>query len=103
MYKIDTKVLLLKIFAPAVVFSLSYLVLGLFCSIPHILLFCILGTVILLPLWKTLLIAFVFFGVAGLLSAFVAPLENQIFAQMRTALLNRLPIGFDWTNYEALH
>lgn len=24
----------------------------------------------------------------------------RIFAQMRTALLNRLPIGFDWTNYE---
>lgn len=47
-----------------------------------------------------MLIAFVFLGVAGLLSAFVAPLENQIFAQMRTALLNRLPIGFDWTNYE---
>ena len=47
-----------------------------------------------------MLIAFVFVGVAGLLSAFVAPLENQIFAQTRTALLNSLPIGFDWTNYE---
>jgi len=53
-----------------------------------------------LPLWKILIIAFVFFGAAGLLSAFVAPLENQIFAQMRTVLLNSLPIGFDWTNYE---
>lgn len=53
-----------------------------------------------MPLWKIIVIAFVLFGVAGLLSAFVAPLENQIFAQMRTALLNRLPIGFDWTNYE---
>lgn len=51
-------------------------------------------------MYKIVLIASVFFGVAGLLSAFIAPLENQIFAQMRTALLNRLPIGFDWTNYE---
>ena len=130
MNKIDTKVLLLRIFAPTTVLSLSYLILGLFCNMPHILLFCILGTVILVPmelgmiiwaskkeygtcslksalegqeklaLWKIVLIAFVFVGVAGLLSAFVAPLENQIFAQTRTALLNSLPIGFDWTNYE---
>ena len=130
MNKIDTKGLLLRIFVPTTVLSLSYLLLGHFCNIPYILLFCILGTVILAPmelgmilsagkkehgkyslksafdgqekfaLWKIVLIAFVFLGVAGLLSAFVAPLENQIFAQMRTALLNRLPIGFDWTNYE---
>ena len=130
MNKIDTKGLLLRIFVPTTVLSLSYLLLGHFCNIPYILLFCILGTVILAPmelgmilsagkkehgkyslksafdgqekfaLWKIVLIAFVFLGVAGLLSAFVAPLENQIFAQMRTALLNRLPTGFDWTNYE---
>ena len=130
MNKIDTKGLLLRIFVPTTVLSLSYLILGHFCNMPYILLFCILGTVILAPmelgmilsaskkeygkyslksafdeqeklaLWKIVLIAFVFFGVAGLLSAFIAPLENQIFAQMRTALLNRLPIGFDWTNYE---
>lgn len=130
MNKIDTKELVLKIFTPTIVLSLSYLLLGHFCNIPHILLFCILGTVILVPmelgiilsaskkengvyslksafvgqeklsLWKIIIIAFVFFGVAGLLSAFAAPLENQIFAQMRTVLLNSLPIGFDWTNYE---
>ena len=130
MRKIDTKGLVLSIFTPTIVLSMSYLLLGHFCNIPHILLFCILGTVILvpmelgiilsaskkengtyslksafvgqekLPLWKILSIVFVFFGVAGLLSAFVAPLENQIFAQMRTVLLNSLPIGFDWTNYE---
>ena len=132
MNKIDAKGLILRIFAPTIVLSLSYLILGHFCNIPHILLFCILGTVILVPmelgiilsaskqengayslksafveqeklsLWKILIIAFVFFGVAGLLSVFVAPLENQIFAQMRTALLNSLPIGFDWTNFEYL-
>lgn len=130
MNKIDTKGLLLRIFTPTIVLSLSYLLLGHFCNIPHILLFCILGTVTLVPMelgiilsaskkengvyslksafvgqeklppWKILIIAFVFFGVAGLFSAFIAPLENQIFAQMRIVLLNRLPIGFDWTNYE---
>ena len=130
MNKIDTKGLLLRIFVPTTVLSLSYLIMGHFCNMPHILLFCILGTIILVPmelgmiisaskkeygtcslksalegqeklaLWKIVLIAFVFVGVAGLLSAFVAPLENQIFAQTRTALLNSLPIGFDWTNYE---
>ncbi|MCI6918915.1 MAG: CPBP family intramembrane metalloprotease [Lachnospiraceae bacterium] len=130
MNKIDTKGLLLRIFVPTTVLSLSYLILGHFYNMPYILLFCILGTVILVPmelgmilsaskkeygkyslksafdgqeklaLWKIVLIALGFLGVAGLLSAFVAPLENQIFTQMRTALLNRLPIGFDWTNYE---
>lgn len=130
MDKIDAKGLILRIFTPTIVLSLSYLLLGHFCSIPHILLFCILGTVILvpmelgvilsaskrengvyslksafvgqekLPLWKILIIAFVLFGIAGLLSAFAAPLENQIFAEIRTALLSHLPTGFDWTNYE---
>lgn len=51
-------------------------------------------------LWKIVLIAFVFFGIAGLLSTFVAPIENQIFAEMRATVLNNLPIGFDWTNFE---
>ena len=130
MDKIDAKGLILRIFTPTIVLSLSYLLLGHFCSIPHILLFCILGTVILvpmelgvilsasksengvyslksafvgqekLPLWKILIIAFVLFGIAGLLSAFAAPSENQIFAEIRTALLSHLPTGFDWTNYE---
>lgn len=130
MNKIDTKGLLLRIFVPTTVFSLSYLILGHFCNMPHILLFCILGTIILVPmelgmiisaskkeygtyslksalegqeklaLWKIVLIAFVFLGVAGLLSAFVAPLENQFLSKIRATVLNNLPIGFDWTNYE---
>lgn len=130
MNRIDTKGLLLRIFIPTIVFSLSYLILGFFCNIPHILLFCIVGTFTLIPmelgmiisaskkengtyslksafegqekfaLWKIVLIAFVFFGIAGLLSAFVAPIENQIFAGMRNIVLKNLPIGFDWTNYE---
>ena len=132
MNKIDTKGLLLRIFAPTIVLSFIYLLLGQFCNIPHVLLFCILGTVILvpmelgvilsaskrengvysfksavdgqekLPLWKILIIAFAFFGLAGLLSAFVAPIENQIFAEIRASVLNNLPKGFDWTNIEQL-
>lgn len=130
--KIDEKGLLLRIFIPTSALSLTYLFFGQFCKIPHILLFCILGTFILvptelgmilsasrneygayslksafvgqnkLPLWKTLLIALVCFGIAGLLSAFAAPVENQAFYALRASLLNKLPIGYDWTNYEYL-
>ncbi len=130
MNRIDTKGLLLRIFIPTIVFSFSYLLLGHFCNIPYILLFCILGTFILIPMelgvilsaskkeygiyslksaflgqekiaiWKVLIIALIFFGIAGLFSAYIAPVENQIFAEMRATVLNILPTGFDWTNYE---
>lgn len=53
-------------------------------------------------IWKVLMIAFVLFGMAGLLSAFIAPIENQVFAGIRSDLLQHLPSGFDWTNYEYL-
>ncbi len=132
MKKIDTKGLLLRIFIPTTALSSAYLLLGHYCNMPHILLFCILGTIILVPIelgtiiyaskkeygiyslksafvgqeklaiWKVLIIAFIFFGVAGLLSAFAAPVENQIFAEARRAVLHNLPAGFDWTNYEYL-
>lgn len=130
MNKIGTKGLLLRIFTPTLVLSLSYLLLGHFCNIPHILLFCILGTFILVPMelgmifsaskkeygtvslksafsdyvklanWKVIIISFVFFGIAGLLSAFIAPVENHFFAGIRSSVLQSLPTGFDWTNYE---
>ncbi|NLW42864.1 MAG: CPBP family intramembrane metalloprotease [Tissierellia bacterium] len=130
MNKIDTKGLLIRILIPTIVLCLSYLILGHFCNMPYILLFCILGTFTLFPielgmilyaskkeygayslksafvgqeklaLWKIVLIGFVFFGIAGLLLAFVAPIENQFFSEMRTAVLNNLPTGFDWTNLE---
>lgn len=130
MNKIDTKGLFLTIFLPTIVLSLCYLLLGQFCNMPYLLLFCILGTVILVPMelgvilsaskkeygiyslksafvgqekmaiWKVLMIAFVFFGMAGLLSVFVAPIENQVFATIRGEVLSNLPVGFDWTNYE---
>ncbi len=130
MNKIGTKGLLLRIFTPTLVLSLSYLLLGHFCNIPHILLFCILGTFILVPMelgmifsaskkeygtvslksafsdyvklanWKVIIISFVFFGIAGLLSAFIAPVENHFFAGIRSSVLQSLPTGFDWTNQE---
>lgn len=132
MYNINAKGLVLRIFIPTIVLSLSYLILGHFCSIPHILLFCILGTLVLAPIelgiilkaskseygtyslqsafkgqekcsiWKVLIIAFMFFGFAGLLSAFIAPIENQVFAEIRSEALHSLPRGFDWTDYERL-
>lgn len=132
MVKIDTKGILWRIFLPTIVLSFTYLIVGHFCTMPYILLFCILGTFILLPIelgmilsaskkefgdyslksafvgqekisiWKIILIAFTFFGVAGLLSAFVAPIENQIWAGVRREVLNNLPVGFDWTNFEFL-
>lgn len=130
MNQIGIKGLLLRIFTPTLVLSLSYLFLGHICNIPHILLFCILGTFILVPIelgiifsaskkeygtvslksafadyvkianWKVLIISFVFFGIAGLLSAFIAPVENQFFVEIRNNVLHNLPTGFDWTNYE---
>ena len=130
MNRINTKRLILYILIPTAVVSLSYLMLGHFCPIPHLLLFCILGTVTLVPIelgfifsaskkehgsfslksaligqvkmpvWKILLIAFLFFCLAGLLSITVAPLENIILAPVRQAVLNKLPVGFDWQNTE---
>ncbi len=128
MNTINTKKLLLYIFIPTAVLSLSYLILGHYCLMPHILLFCILGTFTLVPIelgiilsagkkengsfslksafagqekipvWKIVLIAFLLFCLAGLLSITVAPLENTILAPVRQAVLNRLPVGFDWQN-----
>lgn len=133
MYSINTKTLLFKVLIPTSLLSLTYLVLGcLFQEIPYLLLFCILGTVILvpvelgmilsaskkeygtyslksalsgqekMPVWQILLIAMLFFGMAGLFSALIAPLENQVFATIRASVLNKLPAGFDWTNMEYL-
>lgn len=133
MNPLDTKDLIIRIFTPTSLLSLFYLWLGHFTKIPHLLLFCLLGTVILvpielgiilraskkeygsyslksaflgqekLPVWKVLLIALIFFGISGLLSVFIAPVENQIFADIRTSVLGRLPAGFDWTDFEYLN
>lgn len=130
--EINIKGLLAKIFIPSTVLISVYLLLGYFCTMPHLLLFCILGTIILvpielgiimcaskkesgtysiksalvgqkkLPLWQVLIIAFTFFGIAGLISVFIAPIEDSLFAEIREATLNNLSVGFDWSNYEYL-
>ncbi len=55
-----------------------------------------------LAIWKVVIIAFIFFGIAGLLSIVIAPIENHVFAEIRSSVLHNLPIGFNWTNYEYL-
>lgn len=129
---INIKELIIKILIPTVLLSTSYLVLGHLCRIPHLLLFCILGTVFLVPVelgmilsaskkeygeyslksafvgqeklavWKIIMLAFCFFGIAGIMSAIVAPMEAVLFEDIRTPLLNSLPKGFDWTDFEYL-
>ncbi len=130
MNQLTIKKTILYILIPTTVLSLSYLIVGHFCQMPFLLLFCLLGTVTLVPIelgfilfaskkeygsyslksamsgqgkvsvWKTLLIAFLFFSLAGLLSVFVAPLENKLLEPVRQAVLSRLPVGFDWQNIE---
>ena len=130
MNQLTIKKTILYILTPTAVLSLSYLIVGHFCQMPFLLLFCLLGTVTLVPIelgfilfaskkeygsyslksamsgqgkvsvWKTLLIAFLFFSLAGLLSVFVAPLENKLLEPVRQAVLSRLPVGFDWRNIE---
>lgn len=132
MNTIRTKGLLLRIFTPAAAISLIYLLLGFYLPLPHLLLFCLVGTFTLVPIelgvilsaskketgtyslqsafvgqgsapvLQTVVIALLFFGLAGLLSAFWLPVENQLFAEARAAVLNRLPAGFDWANYTYL-
>lgn len=124
--------LLLSVFAPTFVLNVVYFVLGHFIKMPNLLLFCIIATftmvpielgIILntskketgkyslasalagqekMPLWKIVIIAFVLFGIAGLFSVTIAPLENLLFSGLRSDLLSHLPTGFDWTDYEYL-
>jgi membrane protease YdiL (CAAX protease family) len=97
-------------------------------QLPTLLIFCILGALFLFPvewflivrqskkdygnyslasaligrekqsLLKTLLLAFVLFGIAGICASTIQPLENMLFFSWREKLLSLLPIGFDWTN-----
>lgn len=99
-------------------------------QLPTILVFCILGGLFLIPiewflmLWQSkknygkysikvaligqekqsiqriLFIAFVLFGIAGIFSFTIQPLEDMLFLTFREKLLSFLPIGFDWNNIE---
>jgi membrane protease YdiL (CAAX protease family) len=101
-------------------------------KLPTILIFCIIGGLFLLPVeWflvlrqskkdfgsyslksalteqekphkmKTFLYAFVLFGIVGLCSFTISPLENMLVSPLRERFLSLLPIGFDWTNIEYL-
>lgn len=132
MKTINKTELLISIFIPTLVLSVVYFVLGHFIKMPNILLFCIIGTFTMFPielgiilnaskketgkysltsafagyekmsLWKIFVAAFVFFGIAGVLSVTVAPIENHLFSGLRSGLLSHLPTGFDWTDYEYL-
>ena len=99
-------------------------------QLPPLLIFCILGGLFLLPIeWllmlhqskkdygkyslravligqgkqpmkKTLFWALILFGVAGIFSFTIQPLENILSFTLREKLLSLLPIGFDWNNIE---
>ena len=101
-------------------------------SIPHILLFCLIALFIMvptelgfilydskreygryslksafdgqekLPLWQIVLYAAVFFGIAGLASALIQPVELQLLGGVRNHLLSLLPAGFDWNDMDYL-
>ncbi len=99
-------------------------------QLPTLLIFCILGGVFLLPAeWflmlrqskkdygkyslkaalvgqekqpiiKILFFALLLFGVAGIFSFTILPLENMLLFSFREKLLSFLPVGFDWDNIE---
>lgn len=54
------------------------------------------------PIIKTLFIALVLFGAAGIFSITIQPLESSLLFTLREKLLSFLPIGFDWSNIEHL-
>ncbi len=99
-------------------------------QLPPILIFCILGGLFLIPIeWflmlrqskkdygkyslmaaligqekqsviNILFCALVLFGVAGIFSFTIQPLENMLLLAFREKLLSFLPTGFDWNNIE---
>ncbi len=99
-------------------------------QLPTILIFCILGGLFLMPVeWFLILrqskkdygkyslraaligqekqpvlhilfFALVLFGVAGVFSFTIQPLENMLLSAFREKLLSFLPAGFDWNNIE---
>lgn len=52
------------------------------------------------PIIKILFLALVLFGVAGIFSLTIQPLENMLLSPFRETLLSYLPVGFDWNNIE---
>lgn len=52
------------------------------------------------PVLKILFFALMLFGVAGIFSFTILPLENMLLFPLREKLLSFLPVGFDWNNIE---
>ncbi len=99
-------------------------------QLPTILIFCILGGLFLMPVeWFLILrqskkdygkyslkaalieqekqpvlhilfFALLLFGIAGIFTATIQPLENMLLLTFREKLLSFLPAGFDWNNIE---
>lgn len=52
--------------------------------------------------WKIFMYGAFLFAFAGIMSAIVAPLENNLFAPISNKLIQSIPVYFDWTNIEYL-
>ncbi|MEM5770130.1 MAG: hypothetical protein AAGU32_17850, partial [Bacillota bacterium] len=121
------------IFVPTILLTVSYALLGhVQQTIPSLLLFYTLATVILFPIelaivfyasksnfggyslksafvnqvktsWKkTLLYGFILFGFAGIVSVTIGPLEKWITTPIANKLTEIIPVYFDWNNMEYL-
>lgn len=53
-----------------------------------------------LPIIKILFFALLLFGLAGIFSFTILPLENMLLFSFREKFLSFLPVGFDWNNIE---
>jgi len=122
------------VFIPTTLLTLVYIIVGqLQDTIPSLLLFFLLATVILSPIelfvvlyaskkeygsyslksafsnhkkmswWKIFIYGFLLFGFAGLMSATIAPLENMLMAPLADKLAHILPESFNWGNMEKLN
>lgn len=127
-----TKVILL-VFVPTTIFTASYVLLGyVLNTIPSLLLFFLLATLILLPTelvivfraskkaygrysltsalvhqekvcWKhTFIYAFLLFAFAGIVSVTIGSFENWITAPLSNRLFEIMPSYYDWSNLEYL-
>ncbi|MDF2905459.1 MAG: Abortive infection protein [Herbinix sp.] len=123
----------LLIFIPTTTLTISYYLLGqVFQSIPSLLLFFALATIILFPielavvlcsskkefgryslksafvnqgktsLIKTLLFSTLLFGFAGIVSATIGPFENWVTTPLSNKLIEIIPAYYDWNNMEYL-
>lgn len=54
------------------------------------------------PVIKILLLAFILFGLAGICTMTIQPLEHAMVFTLRERLLSVLPAGFDWNNIESI-